>query len=178
MCRFNASSPECHPISQSVANKSQLQDTWRAMEELKRIGVAKSIGISDYNTTQIAQTLETAKAPIEVNQVEWNPLHHDDVMLEFCKKHSIQLQAWSPLGGSEGSVLSTPLVKSIASKHNVSTAQVTLRWALQRGVAVVVGTANPDHAASDLNLFGFTLTEDEVSSISKLQTKPPMNIVV
>merc|ERR1719327_1692607 len=145
------------------ATKEQIQDTWRGMEELKRIGVVKSIGISDYNVTQIEWTLEIAKEPIELNQVHWNPLYHDESMLAFCKKHGILLQAWSPLGGADGSVLGNPVVKSIAAKHNVSTAQVTLRWSLQRGVAVVVGTANADHAKSDLDIFSFQLGADEIA---------------
>jgi len=178
ICRFNRTSPECAQSMERPATKAELQDTWRAMEELKRIGVVKSIGISDYNITQIEQTLETATQPIEVNQVEWNPLNHDEALLQFSKKHGIQLQAWSPLGGSKGSVLSHPAVKSIASTHNVSTAQVTLRWALQRDVAVVVGTANADHAASDLDIFGFELTSDEVASISALQTDKTASLLV
>lgn len=170
MCRFNRSMPECQGAGlYRFATKEELQDTWRGMEELKRIGIVKSIGISDYNVTQILDTLETATQPIEVNQVEWNPLNHDDSMLEFCKKHGIQLQAWSPLGGSKGSVLGNSVVETIASSHNVSTAQVTLRWALQRGVAVVVGTANPDHVVGDLDLFGFELSSEEVDTISNLQ---------
>merc|ERR1719379_1315737 len=124
MCRFNRSSAECQtPFT--TATKEQLQDTWRGMEELKRIGVVRSIGISDYDITQIQRTLETATEPIELNQVQWNPLHHDEQLLAFSKTHGIQLQAWSPLGGAEGSVLGDPLVKGIAARHNVSTAQVT-----------------------------------------------------
>jgi diketogulonate reductase-like aldo/keto reductase len=170
-CRFNRLAPECQPPNQpyEIASKEELQDTWRAMEELKRIGVVKSIGVSDYNTTQLAQTLEAAKQPIELNQVEWNPKYHDEKMLSYCKDHGIQLQAWSPLGGSHGSVLSDPAVEKIAMGHNVSTAQVTLRWSIQRGVAVVVGTANPAHAQSDMDLFGFVLTDAEVEAISALQ---------
>jgi len=181
MCRFNRAAPECQkPNAPFVfASKEELQDTWRGMEELKRIGIVRSIGISDYNLTQIAQTLETAKQPIELNQVEWNPLHHDEEMLAYCKKHGIQLQAWSPLGGSAGSVMGNPVVKGIAAKHNVSAAQVTLRWSLQRGVAVVVGTANPEHAKGDLDLFGFELSTDDVDAISSLQNGPtPMRASV
>lgn len=171
VCRFHRESPECQaPKSPfTVASKQELQDTWRAMEELKRIGVVKSIGVSDYNIEQLTATLENATQPIDLNQVEWNPKKHDEKMLAFCKKNNIQLQAWSPLGGAEGSVLAEPSVKKIAGVHNVSTAQVALRWSLQRGVAVVVGTANPEHAAGDLDLFGFELADAEVDAISALQ---------
>lgn len=170
-CRFDKTAPECQQGSYRDATKEELQESWRAMEELKRIGVVKSIGVSDYNTTQLQQTLETAKEPIELHQVEWNPLSHDEDMLRFCQENKIQLQAWSPLGGAAGDVLGHPVVKDVASKHNVSTAQVTLKWSLQRGVAVVVGTANPQHAAGDLDLFGFSLADEEVQRISGIQSK-------
>lgn len=168
MCRFNMSAAECQPPNRpfSPGSKQALQDTWRAMEELKRIGVVKSIGVSDYSVANLKDTLEVAKQPIEVNQVEWNPRKHDEDMLAFCKEHGIQLQAWSPLGGAGGSVLSEPAIQAAAKAHNVSTAQVALRWSLQRGVAVVVGTANPDHARSDLEIFGFSLSDKELHDIS------------
>mmetsp|Transcript_98714 Transcript_98714/g.170982 ORF Transcript_98714/g.170982 Transcript_98714/m.170982 type:complete len:335 (-) Transcript_98714:105-1109(-) len=167
-CRFKRNAPACKPFPFTMATKEELQDTWKAMEELKRIGVVKAIGVSDYNIQQLEQTLEIAKEPIELHQVEWNPKTHDEDMLKFCKDKNIQLQAWSPLGGAKGSVLSDPKVEAIAKSHNVSTAQVTLRWALQKDVAVVVGTANADHAKSDLDLFGFKLSDDEISTISAM----------
>jgi len=168
-CRFNKYSPECAAGATLPASKQALQETWRAMEELKRIGVVKAIGVSDYNITNLQDTLEVATEKIDLHQVEWNPSSHDEAMLDFCKKNDILLQAWSPLGGASGSVLSHPTVEKAAKAHNVSTAQVTLRWSLQRGVAVVVGTANPDHAAGDFDVFGFQLSEDEVSAISEIQ---------
>lgn len=178
VCRFHRESPECQPPNTSftVSSKKDLQDTWRAMEELKRIGVVKSIGVSDYNIEQLTDTLEVATQPIDLNQVEWNPKKHDEKMLEFCTKNQIRLQAWSPLGGAEGSVLADPAVKKIAAGHNVSTAQVALRWSLQRGVAVVVGTANPEHADGDLDLFGFNLADAEVDTISALQPAESVHV--
>uniref|UniRef100_A0A7R9ZUP5 NADP-dependent oxidoreductase domain-containing protein n=1 Tax=Pyrodinium bahamense TaxID=73915 RepID=A0A7R9ZUP5_9DINO len=172
-CRFHKSAPECQPPNSPIvpAGKAALLETWRAMEELKRLGVVKAIGVSDYNVTQLSQTLEIAKEPIELNQVEWNPKEHDEKMFAFCQKHGILLQAWSPLGGSQGSVLPDPTIARIAAARNRTAAQVTLRWSLQRGLAVVVGTANPDHARDDLDVFGFELTEDEVQSISALQVR-------
>lgn len=166
-CRFNKNLPECS-TPWLPATAQQLQDTWKAMEDLKRIGVVRSIGVSDYNTTQLQQTLDTAHEPIEVNQVEWNPLTHDEGMLKFCQANGIQLQAWSPLGGAKGSVLAEPPIVAAATAHKVSSAQVALRWSLQRSVAVVVGTADAAHAAGDLDIFSFQLTDAEMSSINAL----------
>lgn len=171
VCRFHRERPECAGFSNMTvpASKEALADTWRAMEDLKKIGVVRSIGVSNYMVEHLEATLANATQPIEVNQVEWHPRHHQEELLDFCKAHGILLEAYSPLGGAGGSVLSHPVVKEIAAAHNTSAPQVVLRWSLQRGVAVVVGTANADHMAADRDIFGFQLTADEVSKMSALQ---------
>ena len=170
-CVGLATSPACNPPNLPFTDPGTAarQETWQAMELLQKLGRARAIGISDYNATHIAETLAVATRPIALHQVEWNPLHHEETMLALCKHHGIQLQAWSPLGGARGDVLSNPKVQSIAAAHKVSAAQVVLKWSLQRGVAIVTGTANPRHMASDLDLWGFTLTDAEVTQIDGLQ---------
>ena len=90
-------------------------------------------------------------------------------MLALCKKHGITLQAWSPLGGAKGSVFSVPIIKTIANAHNVTAAQVALKWSIQRGVAVVTGTDNREHMASDLDLWDFELSDEEMKQINSIQ---------
>lgn len=92
-------------------------------------------------------------------------------MLSYCKAHGIQLQAWSPLGGAAGSVFADPTIKAVASAHKVSPAQVAVKWSLQRGVAVVVGTDNQEHMASDLDVWSFELTPAEMSKIDAIQDR-------
>lgn len=167
-CVGPSNDPECSDDPFYDPGTAARQETWKAMELLQSLGRVRSIGISDYNTTHVRETLAVAKASIALHQVEWNPLHHDEEMLALCNEHKIQLQAWSPLGGSRGNVLSNPTVVDIAASHNTSTAQVVLKWSLQRGVAVVTGTDNPSHMASDLDLWSFTLTADEVQAINGL----------
>lgn len=168
-CYGIATAPECSPEPFYDPGAAARQETWKAMELLQGMGRARAIGISDYNSTHIAETLKVATKPIALHQVEWNPLQHDEAMLALCQQHGIQLQAWSPLGGAKGSVFSNPTIKAIAAAHNVSAAQVAIKWSLARGVAVVVGTDNPAHMASDLDVWGFTLSEAEVSTINQIQ---------
>lgn len=169
ICRFRPSAPECaNGVHALPASKTELVETWRAMEELKRIGVVKSIGVSNYNLTTLEWMATVAKEPIEVNQVEWNPKNHDDKLLQFCNKSGIRLEAWSPLGGKAGSVLSDPVVLDIAKTHGVSTAQVSLRWSVQQGVVPVVGSADAEHQISDMDVFSFELSESEMQRISGL----------
>ena len=139
------------------------------MEDFALAGGARAIGISDYNTTQIDETLVGATAKIALHQVEWNPLKHDEAMLAYCKAPGIQLQAWSPLGGAAGSVFGDPTIKAIAQAHNVSAAQIALKWSIQRGVAVVTGTDNTAHMASDLDVWSFALSDAEMGKINGIQ---------
>ena len=169
-CYGPSDDPTCAESAFYDPGTAARQETWQAMELLQRQGKAKAIGISDYNTTHVQETLDVATVPVALHQVEWNPLNHDEEMLALCQQNKIQLQAWSPLGGSEGDVLGNPTIKSIASAHNTSTAQVVLKWSLQRGVAVVTGTDNPAHMASDLDLWSFTLSDEEVDEINHLQS--------
>ena len=170
-CYGLASGPECTPTPYTDPGTAARQKTWKAMELLQRVGRARAIGLSDYNATHIAETLAVAKVPIALHQVEWNPLQHDDTMLALCQKHGIQLQAWSPLGGAKGSVFSEPTIQAVAKAHNTSAAQVSLKWSLQRGVAVVVGTDNPAHMESDLDVWGFELSDDEMLKIDSIQRR-------
>lgn len=168
-CRFHRELPECADNMTLPASKQALADTWRAMEDLIEMGVVRSIGVSNYMVEHLEATLANATRPIEVNQVEWHPMHHQEELLDFCNAHGILLEAYSPLGGAGGSVLSNPVVKEIAAAHNASAPQAVLRWSLQRGVAVVVGTANADHMVADRDIFSFQLTADEVNRMSAIQ---------
>lgn len=219
-CYGIATAPECSPSPWYDPGPAARQETWKAMEVLQQTGRARAIGISDYNSTHLAETLQVATRPIALHQVsscwlfpttwtgfeprrptraagapappnakeallmvlparactpaqvEWNPLQHDEAMLELCQKHGIQLQAWSPLGGASGSVFTDPTIQEVAAAHKVSAAQVALKWSLQRGVAVVTGTANPEHMASDLDVWDFTLSSAEMARINAIQSAP------
>eukprot|EP00747_Dinoflagellata_sp_TGD_P068300 gnl/TRDRNA2_/TRDRNA2_155653_c0_seq1.p1 gnl/TRDRNA2_/TRDRNA2_155653_c0~~gnl/TRDRNA2_/TRDRNA2_155653_c0_seq1.p1 ORF type:complete len:367 (-),score=55.32 gnl/TRDRNA2_/TRDRNA2_155653_c0_seq1:62-1162(-) len=162
-----------------TATKEQVQSTWRALEDLKKLGAVKSIGVSSFNISHLQWTQEIATEQIDVNQVNWNPLAHDDELLAFSKKHGIQLQAWSPLGGSaefnklfgiQGSLLSFAPIEHIAQKHHVSTAQVILRWSIQQGVAITTASNVPSHQRGDMDLWSFELTKDEMDVISSLSS--------
>merc|ERR1719235_2697038 len=78
-CRFNKWDPICKgPGGSTVATKEQLQDTWKAYEDLKKFGVVKAIGVSDFSIAQLEQIMENATQPVELHQVEWNPKDHDE----------------------------------------------------------------------------------------------------
>jgi len=154
------------------SGKELRQETWRAMEEVLRRGWTRSIGVSNYKLSDLLDTLQVSTVIPAVNQVLWNPASHDDALLEFCQAKGITLEAWSPLGGYDsrhGNVLDLPVMKRIAASHGVSTAQVALRWTLQHGMTLATGTTTKDHMKTDLDVFGFRLTDEEVLAITNIQ---------
>ncbi len=107
-------------------------DTWRAFEEMKKEGLTRSIGVSNYQMIHLQYLATQANEMPVVDQIELHPLLTQKPLLQFNHQHQIVTQAWSPLG--RGAVLNEPVLKDIAAAHNKSTAQIILRWHLQNGV--------------------------------------------
>eukprot|EP00746_Dinoflagellata_sp_MGD_P018526 gnl/MRDRNA2_/MRDRNA2_14294_c0_seq1.p1 gnl/MRDRNA2_/MRDRNA2_14294_c0~~gnl/MRDRNA2_/MRDRNA2_14294_c0_seq1.p1 ORF type:complete len:356 (+),score=77.90 gnl/MRDRNA2_/MRDRNA2_14294_c0_seq1:85-1152(+) len=152
------------------------QDSWRALEVLVQSKKVRAIGLSDFSDTQINEVLQIANITPAVLQTHWAPTAHNDTLLAFCRQHGITIQAWGAVSAGQWgkSVLSNPALVKIALAHstaakNVSTAQVALKWSLQQGIAVVAGTGDPAHMASDMDLFHFNLTDAEMQEISLLK---------
>merc|ERR1712084_102722 len=106
---------------------------------------------------QMQNVMKKATIPIAVNQIEYNVFEHDEEIIEFCDANNITVEAYSPLSGAKGaqSVFKDETVKAIADAHNVSAAQVALRWIVQRGHTLAVLTSNAEHQADDADLWSF-----------------------
>lgn len=144
------------------------QGTWKVLEENVKNGKLKAIGISNFNKAQIQNILKIATIPIAVNQIGYSVFSHNDDTIQFCHDNNITVEAYSPLGGGmdKHSVFSEPTVTSIAQKHNVSQAQVALKWIVQRGDTLAVLSGNGAHQANDADLWGFTLEDDDMGKLS------------
>jgi diketogulonate reductase-like aldo/keto reductase len=150
----------CTDMAQSIA-------AYRALEAFQRAGKARAIGVSNFNSSQLAALLAAATVPPAVNQCEFSIGDHDDATLAFCARHGITYEAYSPLGGlSHVDVLGDADVLAIAAAHGVSAAQVALRWVVQQGVPFVTAATNATYMAEDLDLFGFALSDDEMRTLS------------
>ena len=153
--------------------------TWEIMSELQKNGTLRAIGVSNFGAglwTKALQKLcgeeqDKCEVPIAVNQVEYSVFHHDDTTLEYCRKYNITVEAYSPLGGTHStrSVFTDKTIAPIAQAHNVSAAQVALRWIVQRDAVLTVLSGNPAHQANDADLWSFTLTDDEMAMLDGIK---------
>ena len=146
------------------------------MERYHSTGQIRAIGISNFNAEHVTELLKTARVVPMVNQIELNAYHHDDATIEACRAANIPVEASSPLGSpgrskSGPSIFHDPLIGAIAKSHNVSKAQVALRWIYQHGHILTVLSENGSHQANDADIFNFKLTSEEMSRLDKLQNK-------
>ena len=155
-----------------------LAETWGAMEDLKRAGLTRNIGVSNYSVGLLRETLNAASIKPAVLQVELHPFLTQEKLLRFCRENGVAVTGFSPFGAGSyvplgmasaaDSVLENPEVKLIATAHGKSPAQVVLRWGIQRGTAVIPKTSRPDRLAENIAVFDFELTEAEMKTITGL----------
>eukprot|EP00927_Polykrikos_kofoidii_P068142 TRINITY_DN63521_c0_g1_i1.p1 TRINITY_DN63521_c0_g1~~TRINITY_DN63521_c0_g1_i1.p1 ORF type:complete len:376 (-),score=81.69 TRINITY_DN63521_c0_g1_i1:39-1097(-) len=148
--------------------------TWKAMEELYNEGKIKSLGVCNYSIRHLQQLLKTCKVKPMVNQVEFHPLCLQKELLEFCKAEGIILQAYASLGSGDAaqaqSFFQLTPVQVAAEAHGVTSAQVLLRWAMEKGAVVIPKSARAERMQENSGVFGFNLTAKEVSAIDKLNS--------
>jgi len=153
-------------------------DTWATLEEYKSKGVLRSIGVSNWSPKHFQQLKH--KVLPAVNQIEFSVFSHDVETEKYCAEHNITIMAWSPLADparSHKSVFSEPNVKAIAAKHNVTPAQVALRWIAQKGHTIALLSSNKDHQANDADIFSFALQDDEMNHLDQIQSQSESIVV-
>jgi len=148
--------------------RTLIRDTWRAVEELCRDGFVRDVGVSNFLPHHLEVLLEDAQSVPSVNQIEFHPGYTQWSTVEYCRSHSITVQAWSPLGRTR--MLDDPLLAEIAEKHGVSPAQVCLRFAYEEGVIPLPKASSPERMRENLDLFAFSLTAEERM---RLASMPP-----
>ena len=153
-----------------------LVDTWRAMEKLKQKGLAKHIGVSNFNIPKIQGLIDAGASVPEMNQVESHPLLAQNDLFDFCNKYEILYTAYSPLGsrdrpgktGEEPDMFEIPRIKAIAERHGVHPAQILIKWAEARGTCVIPKSVNPARLKANLEAANIPLTEAEMSELNML----------
>ncbi|XP_042501615.1 protein REDOX 2-like [Macadamia integrifolia] len=153
-----------------------MRGTWEAMEECCRLGLAKSIGVSNFSCKKLSQLLAHATIPPAVNQVEMNPVWQQRKMRDFCKEKGIHVCAWSPLGGygekwGSPAVMENPILKDLAMAKGKSIAQISLRWVYQQGANPIVKSFNRDWMEENLHIFDWELSQEDLDKINQIPQK-------
>ncbi|XLT64363.1 hypothetical protein HN873_020802 [Arachis hypogaea] len=145
---------------------------WESMVECQKLGLTRAIGVSNFSVKKLQNLLSLTTIPPAVNQVEMNLAWQQKNLRDFCKKHGIVVTAYSPLrkGASRGpnQVMENDALKGIADSHGKSIAQVSLRWLYENGVTAVPKSYDKDRMKQNLNIFDFSLTEDDHFKISQI----------
>lgn len=143
---------------------------WATLEDYHAKGTLKAIGISNFKRSHVSTLMQTAKVVPHVNQIELNVLLHDDDTIAASQEHGILVESYSPLGrsGQSGDIPGNPTIQSIAAAHGVSTYQVAMKWILQHGHLITFQSSKPAHQESDADVFGFELTDDEMTTLDAL----------
>lgn len=141
-------------------------DTWKVLEELLQTGKVKAIGVSNFSEYELSELMEHCDVVPAVNQIEFHPLFNQDATRNFCQQNGIAVQAYAPL--ARGAYLENAILQRIAEKYNRSTAQVGLRWILQKGVAVIPKTVRVERLLENSQIFDFELDEIEMAAIDGL----------
>ncbi|WP_245929212.1 aldo/keto reductase [Agarilytica rhodophyticola] len=165
--------------------KVPLHETWAAMEELVNEGLVKRIGVCNYNSGLLHDLMSYATVKPAALQIESHPFLTQEKLIRLSQSYGLEVTAFSPLGAlsyveldmatSSDTVLQNPAVITAAERTGKTAAQVVLRWNVQRGCSVIPKSSKPNHLKENLDIFDFSLTEEEMLSISALNANRRFN---
>ncbi|RSD10689.1 aldo/keto reductase [Amycolatopsis eburnea] len=167
MAKLGLEQLDLYLIHWPTPQRDKYLDTWKAFEKLYADGRVRAIGVSNFQPAHLERLMDASDVVPAVNQIELHPYLQQQEVREFDAKHGIATEAWSPLAKG-GSLLGDPVVAELAVKHSRTPAQIVLRWHLQLGNVVIPKSVTPARIAENFDLFGFTLTEEELDSLSPL----------
>ncbi|WP_264195971.1 aldo/keto reductase [Metabacillus niabensis] len=146
--------------------EGKYKDAWRALETLYKQGKVKAIGVSNFQIHHLEDLMMSAEIKPMINQVEYHPRLTQKELQEFCQKHEIQLEAWSPL--MQGELLDNESLQSISAKYQKTIAQIILRWDLQNGVITIPKSTKEHRIIENASIFDFELTKEDMEKINSL----------
>ena len=156
-----------------------VRETWEAMQELVKAGLVKSIGVANFTGPMIVDLLSYARILPAVNQIELHPYNQQTRLVQFLQKQDIVVTAYSPLGtpgnvrakGGDMILLEDEIVRKISASHGKSTAQVLIRWAIQRNTIVIPKSVTPENIKNNIAVFDFELSSEDMKMIESLEKK-------
>jgi 2,5-diketo-D-gluconate reductase A len=150
-----------HWPSRSGSNRQM----WQELLRLQADGHVRDVGVSNYSTAQLDDVITSSGRAPAVNQIHWNPARYDAAVLADHARRGVAVEGYSPLKDTR---LDDPALTRIAAAHDVTPAQVVLRWHLEHDITVIPKSAHPDRIAANIDLLGFRLTEEETAAVDGL----------
>jgi diketogulonate reductase-like aldo/keto reductase len=143
--------------------------TFGAMAELVERALVRSVGVSNFTVARLRKALDISPVPISNNQIELHPMLRQPELVEFCQGAGVAVTAYCPI--ARGAVYDNEVIGEIADETGHTCAQVSLRWLLQRGCAIIPRSRDTDHIAENFDLFDWELSADQVSRIDAIEER-------
>lgn len=144
---------------------------WRAMQELYRVGKARAIGVSNFQSDRLMDLIIHMDVLPAVNQIETHPFHQQTEAHQFLRDNNIQIESWGPFAEGKNNLFHNELLGSIAKKYQRSIAQVVLRWLIQRGVIAIPKSVKKERMEENIAVFDFQLSTEDMDAIKSLDSK-------
>ena len=141
-------------------------DTWRAFEDLYKMGKVKSIGVCNFKKAHLEELKKTAEIMPMINQIEIHPLNNKYEMVEYCKDNNIKLMAWSPI--MRGMLFENEDMLKLSEKYKKTVAQIILRWHIQRGVIPIPKSSKEERIKENFDVFDFNISDEDMKFIDSL----------
>lgn len=147
-----------------------LEETYAGLAECVQRGWVRSVGVSNFAEAELGEAIRAAEAnglPLSNNQIELHPLLYDWELLDFCTAHGVLVTAYGALGS--GRIFDNPTLAQVAAECGRDIAQVSLRWLIQKGCVVIPTSSSPEHLRSNLQVFDWELTPEQVARIDAIE---------
>lgn len=144
--------------------------SWKAMQELYQAGKIKAIGVANFQPDRLMDLMVNSGFTPAINQIETHPFHQQREAEAFLKMNNVQIQSWGPFAEGKNNIFQNEVLKIIATKHNKSIAQVTLRWLIQRGIVAIPKSVRKERMVENFNIFDFEISNEDMQLVQSLDT--------
>ena len=145
--------------------------SWRAMEELYEEGKIRAIGVCNFDCARLIDLCYNFKIKPAINQIETHPFCQQNYLAAIMKEYNVQHEAWAPFAEGMNNIFQNPVLAKIAEKYNKTTAQVILRWNIQRGIVVIPKSVRKERIEENFNIWDFELNKNDMLEIASLDTE-------
>lgn len=150
---------------------SDYYGSYRALEDLYKEGKLRAIGVSNFYPDRLSDLVAFNEITPQVNQVETHPFNQQIFAQESMIKNNVQIESWATFAEGRNNIFTNPVLVRIAEKYGRSTAQIMVRWQVERGIVCLTKSVKPERMAENIDVFDFSLSEEDMAEIAKLDTK-------